>query len=104
MQTNDIDACPLDISDEDILKAMKDMMGYLDITPGDFKELYRYAFRHALERLRYSVAAGDIMTKAVVYVKRDVSLEDAADTLNRHGLFRQQDDARRHATGFQAFR
>jgi CBS domain-containing protein len=86
MQTNDIDTCPLDISDEDILKAMKDMMGYLDITPGDFKELYRYAFRHALERLRYSVTAGDIMTKAVVYVKRGVSLEDAAETLNRHGL------------------
>jgi len=32
---------PLDISDEDVLKAMKDVQGYLDITPADAKELYR---------------------------------------------------------------
>lgn len=34
---------PEEISDEDILNAMKEMEGYLDITPGDFKESYRHA-------------------------------------------------------------
>ena len=86
MQTKDIDACPLDISDEDILKAMRDVMGYLDITPGDFKELYRFAFRHALERLRYSITAKDIMTKDVVSVARNIPLEEVADILNRFAL------------------
>jgi len=86
MQTKDIDACPLDISDEDILKAMRDVMGYIDITPGDFKELYRFAFRHALERLRHSITAKDIMTKDVVSVARNIPLEEVADILNRFAL------------------
>jgi hypothetical protein len=28
-------SCPIDMSDEDILDAMKSIPGYLDITPGD---------------------------------------------------------------------
>ena len=35
-----IDSCPINISDEDIFEAMKEIRGYLDITPGDFKEIY----------------------------------------------------------------
>ncbi len=34
-----------DLSDENIYKAMKAISGYLDITPGDFKELYQIACR-----------------------------------------------------------
>ncbi len=34
-----------DLSDEDIYEAMKEISGYLDITPGDFKELYQIACR-----------------------------------------------------------
>jgi CBS-domain-containing membrane protein len=34
-----------DLSDEDIYEAMKEIPGYLDITPGDFKELYQIACR-----------------------------------------------------------
>ena len=40
------------MSDEDILDAMKSIPGYLDITPGDFKEIFRYAYRHAIERMQ----------------------------------------------------
>ncbi|MDF1592735.1 MAG: CBS domain-containing protein [Desulfobacterales bacterium] len=78
------DSCILDISDEDILKAMKDINGYLDITPRDFKEIYLSAYRHAIERLTHAVTAGDIMTRAVVYVEKDSPLEDAADKLSHH--------------------
>ena len=42
--------CP-DISDSDIYEAMKEIPGYLDVTPSDLKEIYRHAFRHALERI-----------------------------------------------------
>jgi CBS domain-containing membrane protein len=31
---------PLDISEHDVLEAMKLVQGYIDITPGDFKEVY----------------------------------------------------------------
>jgi len=81
-----LDTSPMDISDDDILKAMKEISGYLDITPGDFKEIYRFAYRHAVDRLTYSVTAGKVMTTDVVFVKKDDSLETAAETMARHGI------------------
>ena len=39
----------LDISEDDIYEAMKEIDGYLDITPGDFKALYGVAHRHAIK-------------------------------------------------------
>ncbi len=40
-----------DISDNDIIDAMKNMSGYIDITPEDFREIYRHAYRHAHEKV-----------------------------------------------------
>lgn len=77
---------PLDISDEDVLNAMRDIQGYLDITPADAKELYRFAYRHAIKRLTHSVRAGDVMTKAVICVKRDTSLGEVAELMAHHGV------------------
>jgi CBS domain-containing protein len=56
----------------------------LDITPGDFKEIYRFAYKHAVERLRHSIRAKDVMTKDVIFVRKDTSLEEVADLLNLH--------------------
>ena len=81
-----LDSCPMDISDDDILKAMKDISGYLDITPGDFKEIYRIAYKHAVERFTYSITAEDIMTREVVFVKKDTSLEKVAEIMDRHEI------------------
>jgi Arc/MetJ family transcription regulator len=39
---------------------MKDIPGYLEVTPRDFKEFYRLAFRHALERITHSFMAKDM--------------------------------------------
>ncbi|MGE5842340.1 MAG: CBS domain-containing protein [Deltaproteobacteria bacterium] len=74
---------PTEISDEDILKAMKQLEGYLDITPGDFKEIYRHAYEHALKRLLTSVQARGIMSKAVATVEVDTPLKDVADIMAR---------------------
>ena len=86
-QNNDI-SCPrpLDISDDDILEAMKDIEGYLDITPGDVKELYGFAYRHAVERLTNLVKARDVMTKTAVFVKKDTPLEKVAETMADHSI------------------
>lgn len=84
MENRYLDACPLDMSDDDILKAMRKISGYLDITPGDFKEIYRFAYRHAVERLRHSIKARDIMTRDVIAVKKDAPLAEVAEILNRH--------------------
>ena len=45
------EAQELELADEDILDAMQDIPGYLDITTGDFRELYHLAHRHAIDRL-----------------------------------------------------
>ena len=83
MKNQFVESCPLDISDDDILKAMRNISGYLDITTGDFKEIYRFAYKHAVERLRHSVRAKDVMTKNVVFVEENTSLEEVAEVLNR---------------------
>lgn len=89
--TND-DQCrifgPLSIglSDEDVLAAMKSIPGYLDITPADFKEIYSFAYRHALERLGQSVTAKDIMTKTVISVNPDTSLIETARRMAENAI------------------
>lgn len=79
-------ASPPDISDEDILDAMKRMQGYLDITPGDFKALYRQAYAHALERLSRRLTARDVMTAAVVAVRTATPAAEVARTMAEHGV------------------
>ncbi len=77
---------PVDISDEDILEAMKDIPGYLDITPGDFKEMYHRAYHHALDRLMHGMRARDIMTKNVISVGREMPSQEIAEVMARHGI------------------
>jgi len=73
-----------EISDDDIYDAMKDIQGYLDITPADLKEIYKLSFRHALKRITRSVKARDIMTRQVISVKRDTPLSAVADLMAEH--------------------
>jgi CBS domain-containing membrane protein len=87
MNRKEIDACvPVDLSDEDIYEAMSEIPGYLDITPGDFKELYLKAYQHALRRLTRSVKAEEVMTKEVVSVSRDTPLREVAERMSRKGV------------------
>jgi CBS domain-containing membrane protein len=76
----------LEISDEDIFDAMKETEGYIDITPGDFKEVYRLAHRHAVERIRSSIRARDIMTTDVLSVSRQSPLGDVAEEMARRAV------------------
>jgi CBS domain-containing protein len=73
-----------DISDEDIIEAMKDISGYLDITPGDFKEVYQTAYRHAMSRIASSVKARNIMTTKVFSVKRDTPVAAIAELMAKN--------------------
>jgi len=79
MARDEIDACvPVDIADEDIYEAMAEISGYLDITPGDFKEVYLKAYEHALRRLTRSVKVGRVMNREVVHVVESTSVLDVA--------------------------
>jgi CBS domain-containing membrane protein len=76
----------LEISDKDIHEAMKDIPGYIDITTGDAKELYRLAYRHSLKRITQSIKAGDIMTIEVIAVKRETPLKEVAKLMAEQGV------------------
>ncbi len=79
----DIDWSRVGLTDADIYEAMKSISGYLDITPGDFKELYCIAYRHAAERFARSMTARDIMAAAVVSVNPEVPLAEVVDVMSR---------------------
>ena len=74
----------IDLKDEDIYEAMRAIPGYLDITPGDFKEVYRLAFQHALERLNRAVTAAEIMTTDVA-VNPVTPVAEVAAAMGRRG-------------------
>jgi len=76
----------LEISDEDIYEAMKNIPGYLDITTGDFKELYRLAYNQAVKRIVQSIKATDIMTEEAVFVKRETPLKEVAKLMTEQGV------------------
>jgi CBS domain-containing membrane protein len=71
----------VDISDEDVIQGIAALPGYIDITPSDFKEVYRAAYAHALKRMMTSVKARDIMTRPVLVVQADATLVQTASLL-----------------------
>ena len=76
----------VEISDEDIYEAMKDIPGYLDITLGDLKEIYFHAYRRALERLTCSVRARDLMTTNVHCARRGTPLKEVAEIMAKNAI------------------
>jgi CBS domain-containing membrane protein len=77
---------PLDISEEDVVAAMKAVEGYIDITPGDFREVYQAAYGLALKRLLDTLKAANIMAKPVVQVEEGLGLVQAAALLAAQGI------------------
>jgi CBS domain-containing membrane protein len=72
---------PVDISNQDIIAAMQTLQGYIDITPGDFKEIYTAAYSFAVQRLLAGLKASDLMTSPVHTLQEDISLVEAAALL-----------------------
>ena len=60
---------------------MKDIQGYIDISPGDFREVFQVAYNHALQRIKDSLKARDIMTKPAHCVELNMDLIQAATFL-----------------------
>jgi CBS domain-containing protein len=80
-QIHTADFIPVDISEHDVIKAMKLIEGYIDITPGDFREIYQSAYAMAVERILDSLTADKIMIKPVIFVDQEMTLVGAADLL-----------------------
>ncbi len=81
-----MDNDPISVSDSDVYEAMKEVGGYLDVTPADLREIYLHAFRHALDRIRRSLKAADIMTRTVYSVKTATPLQEVAALMAGKGI------------------
>jgi len=80
-ENNKEEPIPVEISEQDVLEAMKAIQGYIDITPGDFKEIYRAAYALAVKRLLNTLKAADLMSKPVQTIDQEMELVKAAAML-----------------------
>ena len=71
----------IDISEIDVIAAMKEIQGYIDISPGDFQEVFRIAYAHAVQRIMDTRTAKDIMTTPAHCLRSDMDLVQAAQFL-----------------------
>jgi CBS domain-containing membrane protein len=76
----------LELSDEDILDAMQHISGFLDISTGDFREIYHLAHRHALMRLFGGVRASSLMRVGIEPLHPHMLLDQAAGSMASQGL------------------
>ncbi|WP_163338815.1 CBS domain-containing protein [Desulfopila sp. IMCC35008] len=69
------------LSDDDVIGAMKEIEGYLDISVQDFRELYTRAMKLARERFLRSTPVREIMQVDVATITAAAKLEEIIGTL-----------------------
>lgn len=85
IRASEDDVPELEMSDEDILDAMRHIPGYIDITTMDFRAIYHLAHNHALERMFRHVRAGNLMRTGIEPLHLDTRLDEAARLLADQG-------------------
>lgn len=81
------DQCGLmDLTEDDVLAAMRAMQGYVDITPGAFREIYALAYDLAVQRVRSLGRAEDIMSTPVHCLRQGMDATEAAAFMAGHGV------------------
>jgi CBS domain-containing protein len=75
-----------ELSEEDLYEALGELSGYVDVTPGDLREIYRRAWRHAGDRLTRSLRVRDVMTREVVTVARGAAAAEVAEAMAGRGV------------------
>jgi len=79
------DVPELELADDDILDAMREIPGYLDISTQDFRSIYHLAHGHALERMFRHVSAGSLMRTGIDPLRPETKLDAAARALVKQG-------------------
>lgn len=69
------------LTNEDVIAAMKEIEGYLDISVQDFRELYAHAAKLAQERFLRATPVEHIMQRAVITIHKEAKLEEIIATL-----------------------
>ncbi|UHD16075.1 CBS domain-containing protein [Thiocapsa bogorovii] len=76
----------LALSDADILDAMREIPGYIDITTTDFRTIYHLAHAHAVERMNSRMCARNLMRSPIQPLHPTTPLEQAAGLFVRQGV------------------
>ena len=80
------DAVPeMELTDADILDAMRHIPGYLDISTEDFRTIYHLAHHHAVERLLENFSVGNLVRTEIKALRPDMPLGIAAEALVQSG-------------------
>ena len=75
-----------ELTEDDIAEAMRDIQGYLDISPQDFRELYRASATHALARLAGNPMARSLMRTGGPALEPHQYLPEAVSQMVNHGV------------------
>ena len=70
------------LTDDDLREALKELKTYVDVTEQDLLKIYELALRHAQKRIRTAIPVSELMSRDVVRVKKDASIDDAARRLS----------------------
>jgi len=76
----------VEITEEDLREAMRDLRTYVDISIEDLKTLCTSAVRHARIRIASYVPVRDIMTRDVVTVRKDADIHEVSNLLSETGI------------------
>lgn len=76
----------LSFNKEDLNAAVKEMNGYIDVAGEDLEKIYSLAVIHSHQRRLGELRLKDIMTREVVTIKPDQSLEEIWKLLRRHRI------------------
>ena len=76
----------LDLTEDDVINAMRSMQGYVDITPGTFREIYTQAYNMALKRVWAMGRAEEIMSTPVHCLHIGMTASEAAGRLAELGV------------------
>jgi CBS domain-containing protein len=80
-----VDLLP-ELTESDVAEAMRDIPGYLDISPQDFRELYRASATHALARLAGNPVGRSLMRVGGPALEPHQYLPEAIARMVDHGV------------------
>ena len=75
-----------DLTDEDVIAAMKEIEGYLDISVRDFRELYVHAIKLARRRFLRATPVKAIMQSKVIAIGTDANFEEIIAALAENAV------------------
>ena len=76
----------IELESEDLQVALEELHQYVDVTEEDLKKIYKFALRHAKERLTLKVPVRDVMTTNVICINKDASVHEAARILSENRI------------------